>query len=91
MSSEKIGPQHRARKAMLYIRQSSTHQVLHNRESQALQYAIRDRLTQLGWSEIEVVDEDLGRSAGRLRAHGRRGVPRQSRRGGRAGGFALRA
>ncbi len=63
MSSEKIGPQHRARKAMLYVRQSSPYQVLHNRESQALQYAMRDRLAQLGWSEIEVVDEDLGRSA----------------------------
>ena len=63
MSSEKIGPQHRARKAVLYVRQSSAHRVLHNRESQALQYAMRDRLVQLGWSEIEIVDEDLGRSA----------------------------
>jgi len=32
--------------------QSSTHQVLHNRESSALQYAMRDRLIALGWSEI---------------------------------------
>jgi len=63
MTSEKIGVQHRARKAVLYVRQSSAHQVLHNRESQALQYAMRDRLTQLGWSEIEIIDEDLGRSA----------------------------
>jgi DNA invertase Pin-like site-specific DNA recombinase len=63
MSAEKIGPQHLARKAVLYVRQSSTYQVLHNRESQALQYAMRDRLAQLGWSAIEIVDEDLGRSA----------------------------
>src|SRR3954464_7010595 len=63
MSSEKIGPQHRARKAVLYVRQSSAHQVLHNRESQGLQYAMRDRLAQLGWSQIEIIDEDLGRSA----------------------------
>ena len=63
MSAEKIGPQHLARKAVLYVRQSSTHQVLHNREGQALQYAMRDRLAQLGWSAIEIVDEDLGRSA----------------------------
>jgi DNA invertase Pin-like site-specific DNA recombinase len=41
---------------------SSAHQVLHNRESSALQYAMRDRLTALGWSEIEVIDDDLGRS-----------------------------
>src|SRR3954464_1526791 len=46
-----------------YLRQSSAHQVLHNRESSALQYAMRDRLTVLGWSQIEVIDEDLGRSA----------------------------
>ena len=63
MSSEKIGAQHRARKAVLYIRQSSAHQVQHNRESQVLQYAMRDRLAQLGWSEIEIIDEDLGCSA----------------------------
>src|ERR1700692_3218282 len=63
MSVEKIGPQHRARKAVLYVRQSSVHQVQHNRESSALQYAMRDRLTALGWSEIEIIDEDLGLSA----------------------------
>ncbi|WP_455873695.1 recombinase family protein [Rhizobium yanglingense] len=63
MMHEKIGPHHLERKAILYVRQSSAHQVLHNRESSALQYAMRDRLTALGWSRIETVDEDLGRSA----------------------------
>jgi DNA invertase Pin-like site-specific DNA recombinase len=63
MSTDKIGPQHLRRKAILYVRQSSAHQVLHNRESGALQYAMRDRLTALGFTEIEVIDEDLGRSA----------------------------
>lgn len=63
MMSDKIGPQHLGRKAILYVRQSSAHQVVHNRESQALQYAMRDRLTQLGWSQIEIIDDDLGRSA----------------------------
>ena len=38
------------------MRQSSAHQVLHNRESSTLQYAMRDRLMALGWSEIEVLD-----------------------------------
>src|SRR5262249_43126287 len=61
--SEKIRPQHTARKAILYIRQSSAYQVSHNVESQKLQYAMEDRLRRLGWREIEVVDEDLGRSA----------------------------
>ena len=63
MTSDKIGAQHRARKAVLYVRQSSAHQVQHNRESRTLQYAMRDRLAELGWSEIEVIDDDLGLSA----------------------------
>jgi DNA invertase Pin-like site-specific DNA recombinase len=55
-----------SRKAILYVRQSSAYQVSHNLESQKLQYAMRERLTQLGWREIEVVDEDLalGRRSG---------------------------
>ncbi len=61
--SDKIKPQHVERKAILYIRQSSAYQVTHNLESQRLQYAMQDRLHHLGWREIEVVDEDLGRSA----------------------------
>lgn len=61
--TDKIRPHHLERKAMLYVRQSSAHQVLHNRESRALQYAMRDRLTSLGWQEIETIDDDLGRSA----------------------------
>ena len=61
--SDKIRPQHLSRKAILYIRQSSAYQVTHNLESQKLQYAMQERLHQLGWHEIEVVDEDLGRSA----------------------------
>ena len=63
MMHEKIGPHHLERKAILYVRQSSAHQVLHNRESSALQYAMRDRLAALGWSQIDTVDDDLGRSA----------------------------
>jgi DNA invertase Pin-like site-specific DNA recombinase len=63
MISEKVRPHHLERKAILYVRQSSAHQVLHNRESSTLQYAMRDRLTALGFAEIEVIDDDLGRSA----------------------------
>lgn len=63
MMTDKIRPHHLDRKAILYIRQSSAHQVLHNRESGALQYAMRDRLIALGWSQIDTVDDDLGRSA----------------------------
>lgn len=45
---EKIRPHHLERKAILYVRQSSAHQVLHNRESGTLQYAMRDRLASYG-------------------------------------------
>src|SRR5881397_1515329 len=61
--TDKIRPHHLERKAILYVRQSSAHQVLHNRESSALQYAMRDRLAGLGWSEVETIDDDLGRSS----------------------------
>jgi DNA invertase Pin-like site-specific DNA recombinase len=61
--SEKIRSQHLQRKAVLYVRQSSTYQVMHNEESRKLQYAMQQRLRMLGWQEIEVIDEDLGRSA----------------------------
>jgi hypothetical protein len=63
MISDKVKPHHLERKALLYVRQSSAQQVLHNRESSTLQYAMRDRLAALGWSQIEVIDDDLGRSA----------------------------
>ena len=61
--NEKIKAHHLQRKAILYVRQSSVYQVNHNQESRQLQYAMQVRLRQLGWCEIEVIDEDLGRSA----------------------------
>ena len=61
--SDKISPHHLKRKAILYVRQSSSYQVIHNQESRRLQYAMRDRLSSFGWQDIEIVDEDLGRSA----------------------------
>ena len=87
--SDKIRPQHVARKAILYVRQSSAYQVNHNLESQRLQYAMQDRLHQLGWRAVDVVDADLGRSAGYghacgLRTHGGRGLSGERRRGGRS-------
>jgi excisionase family DNA binding protein len=62
MSTAQITPAHLARKAAIYIRQSSPGQVLHNRESQRLQYGLVDRAVDLGWprSQVIVIDEDLG-------------------------------
>jgi len=62
--SEKITQRHLQRKALLYVRQSTQAQVANNEESRRLQYAMRDRLASLGWREVEVIDDDLGRSAG---------------------------
>src|SRR3712207_5634977 len=64
MTSELVTPRHLCRKAVIYIRQSSPHQVLTNQESLRLQYALRQRALALGWheTEIEVIDADLGLS-----------------------------
>lgn len=61
--NEKINSSHLQRKAVLYVRQSSLHQVVHNQESRRLQYAMKERLGQLGWVDIDIIDEDMGRSA----------------------------
>jgi DNA invertase Pin-like site-specific DNA recombinase len=61
--SDKIKPQHLQRKAILYIRQSSPRQVSHNQESRKLQYAMKQPLEQLGWQDIEIIDDDLGCTA----------------------------
>ena len=58
----KITPEHLARNAIVYIRQSSPHQVANNLESQRRQYALVARGQQLGWSDVQVIDDDLGRS-----------------------------
>jgi len=59
----KITPEHLTRSAIVYIRQSSPHQVVNNLESQRRQYGLVERGRQLGWSDVQVIDDDLGRSA----------------------------
>jgi DNA invertase Pin-like site-specific DNA recombinase len=62
MTSDKITPEHLARKAIVYIRQSTVGQVRHNLESQRRQYELADKARAMGWHEVDVIDEDLGRS-----------------------------
>ena len=64
MRSELIDDRHLARRAVIYIRQSTPHQVLTNQESLRLQYDLRRRALDLGWREedVEVIDSDLGLS-----------------------------
>ena len=60
----RITPDHLARQAYVYVRQSTPDQLLHNHESRRRQYGLSDRARQLGWSEAVVIDDDLGRSGG---------------------------
>jgi excisionase family DNA binding protein len=57
-----INAEHLSRAAVVYIRQSTADQVQHNLESQRRQYALADRARELGWSQVLVIDDDLGRS-----------------------------
>ena len=60
---QKLTPEHLARRAVVYLRQSSEGQVRNNLESQKLQYALADRARDLGFREVEINDADLGASA----------------------------
>lgn len=62
--SELVQATHLKRRAVVYIRQSTPHQVVSNQESLRLQYALRQRARELGWHEadIDVIDADLGLS-----------------------------
>jgi DNA invertase Pin-like site-specific DNA recombinase len=61
---DKITPTHRARGAYIYVRQSTPSQVLHNVESTRRQYSLSERAHALGWEEVHIIDDDLGRSGG---------------------------
>ena len=63
-TSELILPSHLTRRAVIYIRQSTTQQVATNQESLRLQYALTHRANELGWPDasVDIVDADLGRS-----------------------------
>lgn len=58
----KITPDHLARNAIVYVRQSTAFQVAQNLESQRRQYGLVQRAQQLGWADVEVIDDDLGKS-----------------------------
>jgi DNA invertase Pin-like site-specific DNA recombinase len=64
-TSDLIQLRHLQRRAVIYVRQSSPHQVVTNQESLRLQYALRQRVLALGWHErdIQVIDTDLGHTA----------------------------
>ena len=62
--SRKVTADHLARRAFLYVRQSTLRQVMENTESTRRQYDLRARAQALGWppESITVIDSDLGQS-----------------------------
>ena len=60
----KITTEHLARGAYVYVRQSTADQLLNNPESRRRQYALTTRAQVLGWQNVVVIDDDLGRSGG---------------------------
>jgi DNA invertase Pin-like site-specific DNA recombinase len=58
----KITPDHLARGAFIYVRQSTADQLANNHESRRRQYGLADRARSLGWTDVTVIDDDLGRS-----------------------------
>lgn len=60
MNHDKIQRTHQERTAVVYVRQSSMHQVRQHLESQRRQYELADRARQLGFANVIVIDEDQG-------------------------------
>jgi excisionase family DNA binding protein len=60
----KISTDHSSRAAYVYVRQSTADQLVNNPESRRRQYALAARARTLGWSNVIVIDDDLGRSGG---------------------------
>jgi DNA invertase Pin-like site-specific DNA recombinase len=58
----KITFEHLARGAYVYVRQSTADQLINNPESRRRQYALATRAQALGWQNVVVIDDDLGRS-----------------------------
>lgn len=76
LRSEKIQAWHWERLAVVYIRQSTPQQVLNHQESTRLQYGLKTRALELGWTDdrVLIIDDDLGKSG--VSAEGRTGFQR---------------
>lgn len=66
MTSDKVTPDHLRRRAIVYVRQSTVIQVLHNLESQRRQYNLVEYARELGFADVVTIDEDLGKSGSGL-------------------------
>jgi DNA invertase Pin-like site-specific DNA recombinase len=63
-TTSKVTAAHLSRPALLYIRQSTLKQVVHNTESALRQYDLRGKAVALGWTadQVTVIDIDQGHS-----------------------------
>lgn len=75
-AEHKIRAEHQGRLAVVYVRQSTVHQVQHHQESTRLQYNLVEHARRLGWpqEQVLVIDEDLGVSGASI--EGRLGFQR---------------
>jgi DNA invertase Pin-like site-specific DNA recombinase len=64
--THELTPENLQRKAIVYVRQSTPTQLVQNRESQLRQYGLADYARELGFAEVETIDQDLGRSGSGL-------------------------
>jgi len=62
----KIRPEHLARSAVVYVRQSPLGQVENHTESQRRQYSLADTAGRFGFATVQTIDDDLGRSGSGL-------------------------
>ncbi|HYL12903.1 MAG TPA: hypothetical protein VEV41_07695, partial [Terriglobales bacterium] len=62
----KLTAERLSRRAIVYVRQSSPGQVMHNQESQRRQYGLVDHAREMGFANVSVIDDDLGRSGSGL-------------------------
>lgn len=63
MTTLDFPPELLARRAVVYVRQSTAMQVAENLESQRSQYELKDLAVRYGFRDVVVIDEDLGFSA----------------------------
>ena len=63
-AASKVTAAQLSRRALLYVRQSSLKQVIHNTESAIRQYDLRGKAIALGWAadQVTVIDTDQGQS-----------------------------
>src|SRR3978361_1752046 len=62
-NADPLPPTVLSRKAVVYVRQSTQAQVQLNLESQRRQYNLVDEARRRGFRDVDVIDDDLGRSA----------------------------